>query len=680
MNNKIEDNSKNSSIFEVPRSTVEDSVNEVYRIHLNEEVLELSNNFCRYYYATNSETDEEFFAIVFENDFLHPIKNIDSLCKNRINNLNQIYDYSVVRLSSTKEEHLAVIVDRYNPSDNLATYLASGNTINTGGLEDLIEKLLDVFTKLSNADIYCYTIKPSNILMHDGEFLALREFVDSYPNFHQEGQYLAPELAGCHVAARYVLNVKSDIYALGVTVFEAYTAKSIWKEHKSIIEYNNARFENTTSKYLLSGTRVPEKLRVFFKWTLHDEANIRWELNQIKEWLSSKITKAAHESISDNKNTIAFDEVNYSSLKSISYALFHNWPEAIKFIRDNKLFKWASRELLDNDSLEQIKAIVDKKSESPFMVTNSVNSNIKVSKLLSLLDPNGPIRYEGVALSAASIPYFVYYLVTQNKRELVEKVLKLIKDESWLLYQKNHYASGYLKKIPADDYLRIASHISTGSVAKSIERFAYSLNNNACCYSPVLKGRYVTTIPELLNALDAYAEKNPKKFNIDRNIIAFIAAKLELMEDIKSAILPNFPRFAEHPVIRGLSVLNILEQHEPEIRIPNICNVIVSDLKDLFEEHIHNAEFKKRIITQLTEVAKEANLKKIIQILSDQQQFINDYNGYYEACRKTKLIEEKIKTLRNEDKIFSGALLLGQKTTVLVSYVLCFIVTVAVII
>ena len=77
---------------------------------------------------------------------------------------------------------------------------------------------------------------------------------------------------------------------------------------------------------------------------------------------------------------------------------------------------------------------------------------------------------------------------------------------------------------------------------------------------------------------------------------------------------------------------------------------------------------------------KNQSVEKIIQILSDQQQFINDYNGYYEACRKTKLIEEKIKTLRNEDKIFSGALLLGQKTTVLVSYVLCFIVTVAVII
>jgi len=671
---------ENTHALKVPRSTVDDAVNEIYRIHLNEEVLELSNDFCKYYYATNAETEEEFFAIVFENDFLHPVKNIDFLCRNRINNLNQIYDYSIVQLSSTKEEHLAVIVDRYNPSDNLANYLASGNTIKIAQLEDLIEALSDLFSKLSDADIYCYSINPSNILMNGGEFLALKEFINSYPNFYQQEQYLPPELIECHQAGRYVLNIKSDIYALGITMFEAYTSKAIWKDHKSIIDYNNARFENTTSKYLLSGTRVPEKLRVLFKWTLHDEAIVRWETQQLKEWLSGKITKAAHESISDNKNTIAFGEVNYSSLKSISYALFRNWPEAIKFIRDNKLFKWASREQLDNDSLEQIKALVDKKSESPFVVTNSVNSHIKVSKLLSLLDQNGPIRYEGLAFSAASIPYFVYYLVTQNNRELAEKVLKLIKEEAWLLYHKNHDSAGYLKKIPAEDYLRLASYVHTGSVIKSIERFAYSLNNNACCCSPILKGKYVTTIPELLNSLDRYAEKNPKKLNIDRNMVAFIAAKLELKDDIKSAILPNFPRFAEHPVIRGLSVLGMLEQYEPDIKFPNICNAFVLDLKELFEENLHNIDFKKRIVAELTEVAKASSIKNIIKVLSDQQQFINDYNGYYEACRKTKLIEEKIQALSNEDKLFSGALLLGQKITVLVSYVLCFIVTVAVII
>jgi hypothetical protein len=680
MDNKTKDNLKDKLAPGVARSTVDDTVNEIYRIHLSEEVLELSNEFCKYYYATDAQTEEEFFAIVFENNFLHPIDNIDFFYKNNIVHLNTIHNYSIVRLSSTKEEHLAVIVDKYDPSDNLASYLASGNSVIAADLEDIIDKFSNVFSILYDEGIYGYSINPSNILMHEGKFLALKEFINSYPNFYQENQYLAPELVECHPAARYISSIKSDVYALGVTMFEAYTSKSIWKEHNSIIEYNNARFENTTSKYLLSRTRVPEKLRVFFKWVLHDEANVRWEASHIKDWLSGKITKAAYESLSDNKNTIAFGEVSYSSLKSIAYAIFNNWNEAIKFTKDNKLFKWASREQLDNDSLEQIKALVDKKSESPFMVTNSINSHIKISKLLSLLDPNGSIRCQGIAFSASSIPYFIYYLVVQNKREITEKVLKLIKEDAWLLYEKNHDAAGHLKKIPADDYKNLASYVNTGSIVKSIERFAYSLNKNACCQSPLLKDKYVTTIYELLGALDTYAEKNPKKFNIDRNIVAFVSAKLDIVDDIKPAILANFPKFVEHPVVRALTIFNILEQHEPEIETPNIRSAIISDLKDLFEEHIHNVEFKKRLISQLTEVAKNGSLSKVIQLLSNQQQFVNDYNGYYEACRKAKLIEEQIKILRNEDKMFSGALLLGQKITVLVSYVLCFIVTITVII
>jgi hypothetical protein len=180
-------------------------------------------------------------------------------------------------------------------------------------------------------------------------------------------------------------------------------------------------------------------------------------------------------------------------------------------------------------------------------------------------------------------------------------------------------------------------------------------------------------------SLDLIAEKNPTKFNIDKHIVAFVSAKLDLTEDIKSAILPNFPKISENPIVRTLSMLNILQTYEPEIEIPNVCRIIVSDLKELFKDHLHNVEFKEKILSTLDEVAKEGKLSEIIQILSDQQQFINDYNGYYEACRQAKILEQKIKTLNNERKIFDNSLLLGQKMTVLVSYVLCFVVTVSVI-
>ena len=465
-------------------------------------------------------------------------------------------------------------------------------------------------------------------------------------------------------------------------MLQAYTTGVHWNDQKKIHDYNAARFENTTYKYLLSQVKLPEKLRVFFKWTLRDGASMRWKTANLKEWLDGKITKTTHESLSDNKNTLGFNDNNYSTVKALSYAFFNHWTKAMKFIKDTKLLKWAGREQFNNDDLESIQSLMDKKSNSPFVVTNTLNSHIRISKLLSILDKDGSIRQEGLALSATSIPTFLHYLIINNKKELAEKVLRLIKDEAWNQYQENKDAAGHLNKDGADTLITMAARTqseSGSSTTNSIEKLVYSLNPNAVCNSILLKKHHVTTIPELLMSLDYVAEKNPKKLNIDKHVVAFVATKLDLQEDIKVAILPNFPNISEHPVIRALGMLNLLQQHEPDIEIPNICRVVVSNLKKLFEDHLHNVEFKAKILSMLDEVAKEGSLSQIIQILSKQQQFINDYNGYYEACRQAKILEQKIKSLNNEGSIFNSSLMLGQKTTVLVSYVLCLIVTVAVI-
>jgi hypothetical protein len=670
---------ENTDFIAPPRSNIEDIIDNVFKIHLNEEILELSKEFCKYYCATDIE-EQEYFAIIFENNFIPNIRNIDFLYKNPIEGLNKIIHYSVVRLSSTKEERLVVLVESYNPQNTLEDYLEKNKSINATELEEIVTNLTNILMNLQDAGIFCCSINPSNIIMQDGSFLALREFIDSYPNFYQKEQYLAPEIIECHPAARFVKSTKSDIYALGVTMLQAYTSRSHWNDHKKIHDYNAARFENTTYKYLLSRVKLPEKLRIFFQCTLRDDASMRWKTSNLKEWLDGNITSTIHESLVDNKNTIGFNNNNYSTIKALSYAMFKHWDETIKFIKDNKLLKWASREQFNNDDLTSIQSLIEKKSDTIFVVTNALNSNNKISKLLSILDKDGAIRQEQLALSATSIPIFLHYLVVNNKKELARKVLKVIKDEEWLLYQKQEDSAGYLSKTQAEKLITMASHIQSDefTTTRGIEKLVYALNPNAICYSSLLKKHYVSTIPELLMSLDYIAEKNPGKFNIDKHIFAFVFAKLNLTEDIRSTILPNFPKISEHPVVRTLGILNVLQQHEPDIEIPNICKVIASDLKELFKNHLHNVEFKDKILSMIDEVVEEGSLSNIIQILSDQQQFITDYNGYYKACKKAKILEQKIKSLNNERKIFNSYLILGQKMTVLVSYVLCFIVTVSV--
>lgn len=673
------ENRKEPSVnFYIPRSKIEDTVENIFRIHLNEENVELGNEFCKYYYATD-ENEEEFFAIVFENNFIPRIEVFDSLSKSPIAGLNNIIAYSVVSISTLKEERLVAIVNSYDIKSTLASKLQEGLTITLQEVEDIVGSINNILINLKDRRIFCCNINPSNILMKDGNFYALREFINTLPNYSQKDQYLSPELIECHKAARYVKNSASDIYALGVSMFEAYTNKQFWNEHPNIYDYNHARFENSTNKYLLGKVKVPERLKTLLKWTMHDDADVRWKNISIKEWVEGKNNKSNLESFADARNIIGFKDHNYSKLKSLAYALYNHWNDAIKFIRDTKLLKWASREQLSNDSLEAIKQIVAKKSESSFVIADTLGSNIKLSRLLSLLDYNGPIRQEGLALSASAIPYIIYYLVMDNNRATTEKIVQIIKEEAWDFYSNNINSSGHIGIADADKFLTYANNFQSGSAAKGIERLAYSLNPWLPCQSKLTKGKYVTSVQELLIALNDYAEKNPKNFTIDRHIIAFTAAKLDLKEDIRATILPNFPKFSEHPAVRGLSIIHLLQQHEPTIEISNICKAIALDLKQMFEEHLHNVEFKKLTISKIEEISKEGDLNQIIQMLSDHQQFINDYNGYYEACRQAKIIEKKIQSLTNQENIFNNALALGQKTTVLLSYVLCFIVTVAVI-
>jgi len=675
------ENRKEQSInLQLPKSQTEDTVMNIFKIHLNEEIVELGNEFCKYYYATDESEEDEFFAIVFENSFIPRIDVIDSLAKTPVPGLNNIIAYSVVPISTVKEERLVVIVNSYNINSTLASELQEGMTITLQTVEDMVSAINNILIDLKDKRIFCCNINPSSILMKDGEFYALREFIDTYPNFHQKDQYLAPELIECHKAARYVKNPASDIYALGVSMFEAYTNKQYWNDHLTIYDYNHVRFENSTNKYLLSKVKVPERFKAFLKWTLHDDADVRWKNLNIKEWVGGKNNKSTHESFADTKNIIGFKDHNYSKLKSLAYALYNNWNDSLKFIRDTKLLKWASREQLSTDSLEAIKQIVNKKSESSFVVADTIGSSIKLSKLLSLIDYNGPIRQEGLALSASSIPYIIYYLLMDNNKATIEKVIQIIKDESWEFYCNNINASGHISRADADKFLAYTNIFQSGSAARGIERLVYSLNPRLACQSKLVRGKYVTSIHELLVALDNYAEKYPQNFTIDRHIIAFAAAKLDIKEDFRATILSNFPKFSDHPAIRGLNVIHLLHQYEPNVEVSNICKAISLDLKQMFEDHLHNAEFKKLTISKIEEISTEGDLNQIIHMLSDQQQFIDDYNGYYEACHQAKIIENKIKLLTNQEHIFNNALSLGQKTTVLLSYVLCFIVTVAVII
>jgi hypothetical protein len=661
--------------IQITRSLFEDTVNDIFKICVKEEILELGNEFCKYYYATEDNNKNTFFAIVFENDFIPRVEIFESLLQNPIPGLNNILAYSIVYLSHIREERLVVIVDGYDIDSTLKALLKRGKTLDYQELERAINSVNDVLIHLKDRRIFCCNINPSNILMKDDKFYALREFINTYPNFHQEEQYLAPELIECDKGARFIENSLSDIYSLGVSMFEVYTNKAYWNDYATIKDYNHARFEKSTSKCLFGKLRMPEKLRKFFKHTMQDDASIRWQSSDIQEWVNGKNRKSIIEPINESKNLIEFEGHNYSTFKSLAYGLYNNWTEGVKILKDIRLLKWVGRHQVSSDVLEEIQSLSEKKSDFPFVIVNNVTLSKKLSKLLSIIDYNGCIRYEGVGLSPSSIPYFIHFLLTRNNKSVIEKVFKLIKEQSWRLYEKQQSSVGYLDKDRANNFLEQVKEIAPESIIGSFERITYSLNSSLVCQSKLLKGKYITSISELLVGLNSNLEKKNINFTIDKHIMAFIAAKLELKEDIKFVLLSNFPKISQHPVMRNLTIIHLLHEKNPDIEISNICSALALDIQKLLEEHLYNVEFKNQVIKQIQEALKEGNIEIVMQILSNQKQFIDDYNGYYSARKQANIMEQNIRLLSDENNLFNSTLLLGQKTTVLLSYVLCFVVT-----
>ena len=139
------ENKKEQSVnIQLPKSNTDDTVDNIFRIHLNEEVVELSNEFCKYYYATDDSEQDEFFAIVFENNFIPRINVLEFLSKTPIAGLNNVLAYSSVRLSTTKEEHLVAIVNSYDTNSTLASQLQHGQTIKLQEIEKIVESINNI--------------------------------------------------------------------------------------------------------------------------------------------------------------------------------------------------------------------------------------------------------------------------------------------------------------------------------------------------------------------------------------------------------------------------------------------------------------------------------------------------------------------------------------------------------
>ncbi len=172
------------------------------------------------------------------------------------------------------------------------------------------------------------------------------------------------------------------------------------------------------------------------------------------------------------------------------------------------------------------------------------------------------------------------------------------------------------------------------------ERCLYDLNPDLPCQSPRLLPLHITSLHDMLLALDRYAVSHGATEDVlTRHDAAYIASKLELRTDPKVPMLLGHPALASDPHLISLYLI-ISAARKADLRVlPGLAHWLAVRIAPLFEK-IHNRTFRESLRDSFVRTSKEGNLGALAKMVfdptllsKDERQF-RDVERWYEGLQK----------------------------------------------
>lgn len=657
------------------RSPIDDVI-ERYTIDVTAPIQRLHTEFVKYYLAKQSDTDEEFFAVVCEQDFQPSIELLEQLkYKAPSNSLIRLYTYGLTRLSTDNKYHLVAIIQSYDYNNTLEHYLSTkGNGLDIYTIVHvLLPTVLQVLQFCDQNRVNCGVLHPKNILLTENNQFCVREFFVAPPHFFQDKMFLAPEIADCLPYAMTTWDTAADIYALGMLLYSAFIGSTqVIQDLSNNTFYNAFRLEDGSFHTLSTITpRIPLSLTGILKNTLNNNIEERWKIHDLSHFILGKMVPNRKQ-----KNLpihpILFSKKSYTKLSALVSAMYNSWNESIAFVTGDSFLKWINKQI-NNDTSDDAAVILG-------LITNKKNTAMQeyLSKVMIALDGKNTIRTNSLCITVQSITSTMCYALTSHKNALMETLFSVITKKWW---QRTVISF----KIPDTIIIEYFQHISNlantyqdslNSATCGIERIVYLLNPYLPCQSSMLINDYVITLHDFLTALNNAISSNMENVVIDRHIIAFLSSRLENINRERDIYIQrDAETLSQTLTAQGFVLLSRAQDLNPNIPINNIVTFFEHRLIELIEKHLHNIKLIEIISNRISEAAKDNNLSHIVSIISNTRIFQNDRMGYKKACLDVATLNKQIVSLNDTKILQEFGMLLGQRITVFAAYTLCMLVT-----
>ena len=495
-------------------------------------------------------------------------------------------------------------------------------------LRSVLPQFVAVLLELQTRQIGHRGIRPDNIfyLDEDRKGIMVGECVSEPPALSQPVLFETIPSAMAMATGRGAGGPAEDVYALGVLLVLLLNGGDPCGR-MSDEEVVASKILHGTFGTLVRKARIPLGIMEPLRGMLSDDPAKRWTADDLQQWLSNRRQVLKSHTLPPKvPRPFEFMGVEYWHLETLADAMSRNWNAALEPVSDGRLMAWIKKCYGNNsakaDFIENIEQMMYGARKSPIML------EVQLASFLMAFDPRAPIRFRSLAVQPEALGRALAFgcpdAATQDEfQALLAANLPL----TWIRCQPVVRPEFVPFKRAMETLRTLLERSEWGC---GLDRCLYELNDSLPCRSPLLERFLVSSIDQLLPALETLAAEEPyERLPMDRDIAAFSVSHIK--EVPKKALLElSEPEDSPQHRLGILRVLATVQKMTGTGGHRALGRWVLRSLSPAITE-FHHRPYRQKLAERLQQLADQGALSHMLVLLDHGEARKRDDEGFKRA-------------------------------------------------